>query len=64
MKFKNYYMFKMFKSLLIGSNSSEDMINKIVEIRRAKLHSEGFFTESINWDHYKKVLIAKQTKFN
>jgi hypothetical protein len=32
----------------------------IVEIRKRRMELEGFPTDSINWDHYAKVLIAKQ----
>lgn len=32
----------------------------LVEIRRSKLESEGFNTDHINWDHYARVLVAKQ----
>lgn len=32
----------------------------LTQIRRCKLEMEGFRTDSINWDHYAKVLVAKQ----
>lgn len=32
----------------------------VVQIRKRKMELEGFSTDSINWEHYTKVLIAKQ----
>jgi hypothetical protein len=32
---------------------------KLVETRRAKLIEEGYEVNSINWEHYAKVLEAK-----
>lgn len=32
----------------------------IISLRRIRLQREGFFMEHINWEHYTKVLIAKQ----
>jgi hypothetical protein len=32
----------------------------LVSIRRCKMEEEGFDTSSINWEHYAKVLYAKQ----
>ena len=32
----------------------------LVQIRRCKLEREGHFTHNINWEHYAKVLEAKQ----
>jgi hypothetical protein len=32
----------------------------LVQIRKRKMEEEGFSTDSINWEHYAKVLVAKQ----
>ena len=32
----------------------------IVQIRKRRMELEGFSTDRINWEHYTKVLIAKQ----
>jgi len=32
----------------------------LVQIRRCKMEQEGFQTDNINWEHYTRVLIAKQ----
>jgi hypothetical protein len=32
----------------------------LVNIRRCKMEQEGFDTSAINWEHYAKVLYAKQ----
>ena len=32
----------------------------LVNIRRCKMEQEGYDTSSINWEHYAKVLYAKQ----
>lgn len=32
----------------------------IVSLRRVRLQREGFFMEHMNWEHYTKVLEAKQ----
>lgn len=35
--------------------------SKVVEIRRAKVREQGFISEDcVNWDHYARVLEAKQ----
>lgn len=31
-----------------------------INLRRVKMEREGWFTENINWEHYIKVLEAKQ----
>ncbi len=32
----------------------------VVQIRRCKMEQEGHFTDNINWEHYARVLEAKQ----
>jgi hypothetical protein len=32
----------------------------LVQIRRCKMEQEGYDTSNINWEHYAKVLEAKQ----
>jgi hypothetical protein len=32
----------------------------LVQIRKSKMEEEGLPTNNINWEHYAKVLIAKQ----
>jgi len=32
----------------------------LVQIRRCKMEQEGLQTDNINWEHYAKVLVAKQ----
>lgn len=36
----------------------------IVHIRRVRMEREGWFTDHINWEHYTKVLEAKQKLVN
>jgi hypothetical protein len=39
-------------------------ISLIVSLRRIRLEREGWFTDYINWEHYTKVLEAKQKLVN
>ncbi len=50
-----------FKNIL-HSITRDTIINLplIVQIRKRKMELEGFQTDNINWEHYTKVLIAKQ----
>ena len=50
-----------FKNLLINI-SRKTVINfeLVAHVRRRKLEQEGFNTSNINWEHYAKVLYAKQ----
>lgn len=34
-------------------------VNHMINYRKAILENEGFKTDCINWDHYKKVVNAK-----
>lgn len=36
----------------------------MISIRRRKLEQEGYFMEHMNWEHYTKVLLAKQELIN
>jgi hypothetical protein len=51
-QFKNLF-------LTIGRNTAMNF-TLIANIRRRKLEQEGFNTSNINWEHYAKVLYAKQ----
>lgn len=43
------------------SRKHEVNVEVVVEVRRAQLEREGFFTDDwIDWRHYAKVLKAKQ----
>lgn len=44
--------------LTIGANSRVNFL-QLVNVRRAILQREGVNTNSINWEHYAKVLEAK-----
>lgn len=50
-----------FKNIL-HSITRDTIINLplIVQIRKRRMELEGFSTDSINWEHYTKVLVAKQ----
>ena len=50
----------LFETISLQSNNSVN-IDIIVEIRRSRMEREGFYTENwMNWEHYAKVLKAKQ----
>ena len=51
-----------FKNIFTTINLNTKINFKILtEIRRKRLHEEGHFTDGvINWEHYTKVLEAKQ----
>ena len=50
-----------FTNLLIRiTKNTQINFSHLVQIRRCKMEQEGHFTENINWEHYAKVLEAKQ----
>lgn len=52
------YFTNLMKILTKNSNLN---IRQVIEIRRAQMEREGHFTdEKINWEHYAKVIQAKQ----
>ena len=55
----------MFKNifLTIGSSMNINFV-QLVNVRRAKLQQEGYNTDSVNWEHYAKVLEAKHQLLN
>jgi hypothetical protein len=55
---------KQFKNIFLNLGSSIGIdFNQLVEVRRAKLIHEGFNVDSVNWEHYAKVLEAKREGF-
>jgi hypothetical protein len=52
---------KQFKNIFLNFSSTQVKMNfkKLVETRRAKLIDEGYEVNSVNWEHYAKVLEAK-----
>jgi hypothetical protein len=46
--------------LLLISQDTQMNFEHLVHIRRCKMEQEGFDTSNINWEHYAKVLYAKQ----
>ena len=52
---------KQFKNIFLNFSSLQVKMNfsKLVETRRAKLIQEGYEVNSVNWEHYAKVLEAK-----
>jgi hypothetical protein len=52
---------KQFKNIFLNFSSIQVKMNfrKLVETRRAKMIQEGYNVNSINWEHYAKVLEAK-----
>ena len=50
-----------FKNILltIGRNTIMNF-EHLANIRRCRMEQEGYNTSSINWEHYAKVLYAKQ----
>jgi len=52
-----------FKSLLTCiSKNTKINFQHLVQIRRCKMEREGYSTDRINWEHYAKVLEAKQMR--
>jgi hypothetical protein len=49
----------IFESVKVTSSLNTNLIAKI---RRVKMEKEGYDTNSINWEHYAKVLEAKKQK--
>lgn len=50
-----------FKNILFFISQNTPMnFEHLVNIRRCKMEQEGYDTSSINWEHYAKVLYAKQ----
>jgi hypothetical protein len=50
-----------FKNILFYITQNTPMnFEHLVQIRRCKMEEEGFDTSNINWEHYAKVLYAKQ----
>lgn len=50
-----------FKNILLTITKDTRMnFEHLVNIRRCKMEQEGHFTNNINWEHYAKVLYAKQ----
>jgi hypothetical protein len=50
-----------FKNILFTISQNTPMnFEHLVNIRRCKMEQEGYDTSSINWEHYAKVLYAKQ----
>jgi hypothetical protein len=50
-----------FKNILFCITQDTKMnFEHLVSIRRCKMEEEGFDTSAINWEHYAKVLYAKQ----
>lgn len=45
--------------LIIGRNTIMNF-EHLASIRRCKMEEEGLDTSAINWEHYAKVLYAKQ----
>lgn len=56
-------MMKQFQDIFtyVGANTKINFC-KLVSCRRVILESEGYNTNSINWDLYAKVLEAKQAQ--
>jgi hypothetical protein len=55
---------KQFKNIFLNLGSSIRInFTQLVEVRRAKLIHEGFNVDSVNWEHYAKVLEAKREGF-
>jgi hypothetical protein len=52
-----------FKNILNTiTKSTQINFSHLVQIRRCKMEREGHFTDRINWEHYAKVLEAKQMR--
>ena len=50
-----------FKNILFFISQNTPMnFEHLVNIRRCKMEQEGYDTSFINWEHYAKVLYAKQ----
>ena len=45
--------------LIIGRNTVMNF-EHLAHIRRCRMEQEGYDTSAINWEHYAKVLYAKQ----
>lgn len=63
---KPHTQMTQFKNIFATFNPMQIQMNfrKLVETRRAKLIQQGLEVNSINWEHYAKVLEAKTRLFN
>ena len=54
-------LMRQFKNIFLNLNTLCVNVNfrKLVETRRAKLINEGYNVNNVNWEHYAKVLEAK-----
>jgi len=56
---------KQFKNIFLNLTKSINVdFKRLVFVRRAKMIEEGFNVNSVNWDHYAKVLEAKHELLN
>ena len=51
---------KQFKNIFLNLGNTVGInFSQLVEVRRAKLIQEGYNVDNVNWEHYAKVLKAK-----
>ena len=51
---------KQFKNIFLTLGNTVGInFSQLVEVRRAKLIQEGYNVDNVNWEHYAKVLEAK-----
>lgn len=51
---------KQFKNIFLNLGNTVGInFSQLVEVRRAKLIQEGYNVDNVNWEHYAKVLEAK-----
>jgi len=56
---------RQFKNIFLTLSRSINVdFQRLVLVRRAKMIEEGFNVNSVNWDHYAKVLEAKNSLMN
>lgn len=54
---------KQFKNIFLTLGNSVGInFRQVVEVRRAKLIDEGYNVNSVNWEHYAKVLESKHAR--